>query len=715
MLGALLLVVQGYDLAGLDQLAKSRDVAGIVSRLAPGQPEAIKHLAAIKTNGAYDTGRFGWKAEGDARNVVLTTALTSEDIGDYLFSVQNGKLRYLPETSTLGVRIKRHSLSASFDIDNKLAIISDVVQFKSTGQGPWNFRLSPAYRVESVETTMGVNVPFRQFGGVVLFDSRPGAEFSLNVRYVGKVNLPQYAGSISDKEISLTNDYWYPLIGRNPAPYDLTTQVPAEWTPVGQGVKVSESVDAGLKTTKFKMDLPVVYYSFAAGPYKSTAVKLGTKIYRAWSPRLTERQLDTTARMYAPIVNYFESAFGPFPFPGYGALDSPAYGGGALEAYSHATWGGGLPMEDTHETAHTYWGGMVNNSYLTDFWNESFAVFCEGLYSRNVAIGDPTSRKQAYVSDADPIPAYNEHPITNGGAYVGGVASSLGYGKGAKVLQMLEQIVGTQALIQTMRKWKDQQARTEVADWQAFRALAIARHPDRNLTRFFADWLDQPGWAKLALSNVRYANRTVSFDLTFNGKEFYLPVDVLLEYPGGRQVYTKLTVLKSGRYSIESAVKPDLVSVDPWNRSLRDRNANETPASIQSSYQRNRRVTDPRQDWFTEGWNPSSVNKIPADPAGHLIVGHPETLPGMAQLCAKVGFVVKGNKLQYGSRVVDLTAGGAMAVVTLENGKSCVIALGKVRCRPDAGRARLALLDDFGRMTFGVTDPKRSGNLTARL
>jgi hypothetical protein len=87
----------------------------------------------------------------------------------------------------------------------------------------------------------------------------------------------------------------------------------------------------------------------------------------------------------------------------------------------------------------------------------------------------------------------------------------------------------------------------------------------------------------------------------------------------------------------------------------------------------------------------------------------------MAQLCAKAGFVVKGNKLQYGSRVVDLTAGGAMAVVSLENGKSCVIALGKVRCRPDAGRARLALLDDFGRMTFGVTDPKRSGNLTARL
>ena len=53
-------------LARLNNLAQSRDVAKLVTVLAPKQENSF---GIIKTNGAYDVGRMGWKVEAPARKV----------------------------------------------------------------------------------------------------------------------------------------------------------------------------------------------------------------------------------------------------------------------------------------------------------------------------------------------------------------------------------------------------------------------------------------------------------------------------------------------------------------------------------------------------------------------------------------------------------------------------------------------------------------------
>ena len=35
-----------------------------------------------------------------------------------------------------------------------------------------------------------------------------------------------------------------------------------------------------------------------------------------------------------------------------------------------------------HEIAHTWWGGVVPNTYTRTLWNESFAEYSDGLYGR---------------------------------------------------------------------------------------------------------------------------------------------------------------------------------------------------------------------------------------------------------------------------------------------------------------------------------------------
>src|SRR5690242_9562674 len=101
----------------LDELAKECKVTELSSFLAPNQgPNAF---SPIKTGGASGRGRFGWRAVllrmFEQSFVVFTTELTSEDIGELLFRIdEDGKLIYFPEDFTNEERIVSHDLNVRF-------------------------------------------------------------------------------------------------------------------------------------------------------------------------------------------------------------------------------------------------------------------------------------------------------------------------------------------------------------------------------------------------------------------------------------------------------------------------------------------------------------------------------------------------------------------------------------------------------------------------
>src|SRR5947209_17481484 len=122
--------VQGPDTARLDKLAQSRDVPALTSFLTPASLKPINPMQVIKSNGAYDVGRFGWHVLDltpgpDANYVVFSTPLTSEDIGEMVFKRVGPTLQYVPEDDSLGVHIKRHNFDVSFDIPNTTVAITD--------------------------------------------------------------------------------------------------------------------------------------------------------------------------------------------------------------------------------------------------------------------------------------------------------------------------------------------------------------------------------------------------------------------------------------------------------------------------------------------------------------------------------------------------------------------------------------------------------------
>lgn len=729
MLSLLLLFahVQGPDTATLDKLAQKRDVASLSKFLTPESLKGVNPLQVLQTNGAYDVGRYGWHVLdlnplANVNEVVFSTPLTSEDIGEMLFQREGGALKYIPEDDALGVRIKRHHFDVSFDIPNKTVKITDGLDLQPTGStnaGYFLFRMSPYLHVDSIESSKGP-VPYQQAGGITAMPKSAvfngDAEVHLEVSYHGVVNLPQYAGSIVDNEAQLTNDYWYPMIARYPAAFDITVHSPKGWMAIAQGDQVSMNEDANGRTTVYEMDLPVTYYSLSIAPYKMATQMDGDIRISAWSLVRTPEQLQEQTELYKPILEFYNKNFAPFPFKGYGALCTTLYGGGALEAYSFATYGFGVPEEDAHEPSHTWWGGMIDNTYLHSMWNESFAVFCEGLYARSVPIGNPGERSTAFISDAEPRPAYNVATCQDASPWYGSPASDIGYGKGAAVLQMLENEIGHPMMLKTMQEWQQDNPKGEPGEWAGYeKAVAAATH--RDYKWFFDEWIRRKGWARFEVKNIDWRDGLLTGKVYFSGEPYRIDCQVMIQYRDGHREYKIFNTTQTNagdhyEFSLPVATRPTLVSIDPWRRILRDSRDDESPPTLSNALGNVHRYTDPKHPHWLGQLGGTSLDAIPVNLDGTFLVGSPETLPAMAPLCKQVGFEVSGDKLTYQGTTIDLNDGGAMAIVDLPGGGHCVIGLGTYKVRPKYGRARLVLFDKLGRFLRGVTQPKTSGWMT---
>lgn len=718
MLAALVafLATQDAFVQHVDDLAKRRDVAGLTALVDSKAWKGRNPLDVIRTNGAYDTGRYGWsalsgKGPDGVRYVVLTTPLTSEDIGERLFVTDGQRLtKYVDEREDFGWRIENHGLTVRFEIPNKKVSIGDAAKVRTNGTNPLMMvRFGPNYKMKSVKAFTGETIQWTQIGGIVMIlGAKNGQQILFD--YEGIVDKPGYAGSITPNEALLTNDYWYPMIARKPSPFSISIYGPTTWTAVTHGELLGTSVKGDQRNTVYAMDLPITYWSLNIGPYKTVEEKIGGRTYRSWSRVLSDAQMKLQPKLLPLIIDTYE-AFGKFPFSGYGSCMTPLYGGGALEGYSFVT-SGYYSGEDSHEVGHTWFGGMVGNTYLNSMWNESFAVWCQGYFGRNAKLGNSTERALAFIMNpsVDDV-AYFAAPLNDSPHDIGPAASTLGYGKGAYVLQMLEQELGTETMVAACKDWIQHQDKTRGAEWEDFEA-AVKRCTTRDMKWFFDQWVRRPGFPRFKISGVKFENGHIIGNAEFQGAPYRMRCEVLMVVNGGRQFAT--FELKPGSFSIPVAARPSLVSFDPWLRLLRKIDPGEHPASLSTALPRLKRANALQAESMLAGIGNSSQAIPDGSKAGCFLVGSPELDIRLKPLFERVGFDVKGNTLTYKGTTIDLNKGGAMALLELADGGQCAIGIGHIQHRPDTGNARVAVFDEFGRFLRGVSEPKTSGPLTFR-
>jgi hypothetical protein len=726
----LLLTTRNQDVADLDVLARGRDVNGLMAHAGPGVKAS--DLSFLTRQGAFGTGRKGWHAyelvdpAGGQSYVVFGTPITTQDFGEFVFEFADGKLtRLQDERETRGYKVLHYDFSMTFQPDQKRAnIVSTVRLRRDVGAKPTaHFRLSPNYKVSSVSDSAGNSLRFAQASGVVSVAPPSGAETTIKMTYSGVVDQPTFAGAIVSDEVMLTNDYWWPSIARGPATVTTTATIPQEWTLVTHGKKVGDVPNGTTRTTRYQMDVPISYLSLSAGKFKHVERKIGRINYHVWSNDMTDADMREQLVLMADVIQFYER-IAPYPFDDWGAMVTQLYGGGALEAYSYATYGTGwLPDEDSHEPAHTWFGGLLPNTYMNSYWNESFAVYCGGLFNREMPIGNTAERRRAFVETAQLQRDYRAMPVSEAGAFAGGIASSLGYGKGGLVLQQLEFELGPDKMIVAMQRWIKDHPKGEPAEWDGFEK-AVTATAGEEYKWFFDQWVRNATPPDFTINEIGYYGNEVRGRVDFRGVPHRIKTDVYAEMVDGTVAIVDVVLnplRKDGvsEFSFTLPKKPKLLSFDPYDRILRERLASQA-LRVQSRLQSLRPIVDAQHRQYADTFGAfanmnNAATAAPSDPAGAFFIGHPDSVPAMRDLCRRAGFTVQGDTLTYDGTKIDLKDGAAVAIIDLGGGKTCAIGLGVTKRTPSVGNAMLALVDGNGRFLRGKTDPRRDGPLVFRV
>jgi aminopeptidase N len=409
------------------------------------------------------------------------------------------------------------------DTDPDVAIISGTVTSHFEAVGAINqitFDLASNMNVSQV-TQRGVPLTYINNGNDELVIDLPATQNnsvldSLSVTYSGNPIASGF-GSFAQTTHNNAGIIWtlsepYGAKAWWPCKQDLNDKIdqteviihtPAGNTGVSNGLLLSETTTPTGKRFRWQHNYPIPAYLIAiavtnyarytdlvgSGP---TALPIDNYVY---PEDLATAQASTAVTV--PIMNYFETTFGAYPY--------------RSEKYGHAQFGWSGGMEHTtisfmggfsrgliaHELAHQWFGNKVTCGSWQDIWlNESFATYATGMTVEHL---DGSSGFKSWRVNAN----NRATTSTNGSVYVpaqdtlsvGRVFNgNLSYYKGSMVLHMLRKKIGNTDFQQTLQNYlNDPQLSFNYAKTPDFKAIAAATS-GQNLTEFFADWIYGEGY-----------------------------------------------------------------------------------------------------------------------------------------------------------------------------------------------------------------------------
>ena len=351
------------------------------------------------------------------------------------------------------VKVDSYKIDTRIDADNSLQGHAELqLESESNADQVLVFLLSNRLRVSEVRDEEGKQLEIFQgqppgesasaFGAdwvaVALPSARPvGSRFRLDFTYQGRVISDVGNGVLYVS----AHEGWYPNRGLNMrARYDLTFRYPDRLTLVATGARVEESSEAGWKRSRWVSETAFPVAGFNLGPYDSRLRKIGKTTIEVYatseaeaalerrhaaatrtglrtvllpSGRLTVEPvpkvvkplapsalLDQVAEGAARAIRYYESLFGPFPYPRLAIAQIPGdFGQGWPELVYLPTLSFLPEPEQTelglvgkmqklqdramvaHEIAHQWWGNEVGWRSTHDQWlSEGFASYSALLY-----------------------------------------------------------------------------------------------------------------------------------------------------------------------------------------------------------------------------------------------------------------------------------------------------------------------------------------------
>ncbi|MEE8585352.1 MAG: M1 family metallopeptidase, partial [Acidobacteriota bacterium] len=351
--------------------------------------------------------------------------------------------------------------------------------------------------------------------------------------------------------------HWLPVIDH---PYDKATcefvvTAPDHYQVVANGALLEETgLPGGLRRTHWRTAAPLASKVMVIGAARFAVQHLetlrGQVPIQSWAyPQDREAAFRDLAQA-RPIVEFFESRLGPFPYAKLANVQSLTRFGGmenagsifyAENVFSNDSDSPGPRNENliAHEIAHQWFGDSVTEADWHHVWlSEGFATYLAALYlehrygrGRLAETMDRTRRRVVQYAHRRPESAVIDSSIRD----LNRLLSPNSYQKGAWVLHMLRRHLGEDAfwgsLKEFYRRFRDGNALS--TDFQR----VVEEKSGQQMGWFFEQWLHRAGHPKLQASwsyDAESCSLQLALEQDSDGPPFVFGLDVAISLEGER-------------------------------------------------------------------------------------------------------------------------------------------------------------------------------------
>ena len=304
---------------------------------------------------------------------------------------------------------------------------------------------------------------------------------------------------------------WYPL-GDEPLSYSVRLTLPHDQRGLVPGRLVEERVTARQYRARFEFNHPAEGIELMAGPYVvsekvlqrpgAPALRLRTYFYRDLVP-LAAGYLTDSER----YIERYSRMIGRYPFASFSIVASPLPTGFGMPTLTYL--GASvlkLPFIRAtslgHEVLHNWWGNGVYVDYSKGNWSEGLTTFmADYAYKEEASPEAARETRLGWLRDYAAVPAAQQPSLAQFRSRAHGSAAAVGYGKSAMVFFMLRDVIGRKAFAEAIREfWR--RNRFRAASWGDL-CTAFERASGRDLSWFFAQWVERSGAPELRIASAR--------------------------------------------------------------------------------------------------------------------------------------------------------------------------------------------------------------------
>ena len=388
---------------------------------------------------------------------------------------------------------------------------------------------------------------------------------------------------------------------------DIYITAPSSYLSSSNGLEISRTVNGLNATTHFKHNYPIPAYLVAIAVSNYTKKNSGTAgtvttfpIVDYIYPENDNAANATNLGRTVPIINFFETKIGPYPYNN--------------EKYGHTQWNWGGGMEHatnsfmvnfsrgllSHELAHQWFGDKITCGTWKDIWlNEGLTEYMSGCVVEFFDgpasfVSWKTNKINNITSSATGNLYLYDSQLTD----VDRIFSSrLTYDKGSMVSNMLRYVMGDANFFQALRNYlADPLLAYKYAVTPQLQAHLEAVHGS-SLQEFFDDWIYKEGYPTYAVN--AYNSGTNQVTVTINQTQsitnsaqtgyvsyFEMPVTVRLSLSNGTTQDARLNNTFNGQHfvvAIPAGTTMTGITFDP-NKDIISRNNTTTLSSDDFSF-----------------------------------------------------------------------------------------------------------------------------------